>query len=80
MEMHFVNIPIRHGEAWVFPVGISDALWFVYRNPNIKIYTWSTVEEALSAVTYNSMTQKIFVFKSDGSVQEVKKAPSEATK
>lgn len=75
MEMHFVNIPIRHGNAWVFPVGISDALWFVYRNPNIKIYTWSSAEEALHAVTYGSLTQKVFIFKSDGSVEEVKKEP-----
>lgn len=24
---YFVNRPIRHGNAWVFPVGINDALW-----------------------------------------------------
>lgn len=35
--LFFVNLPIRLGRAWVFPVGLEDALWFVYRDPTLKI-------------------------------------------
>lgn len=75
VEFHFVNVPIRYGEAWIFPVGIPEALWFVFRNPNIKVYTWPTLEQAMSAVTYDSKTQRVFVFDADGKVTEKKKPP-----
>lgn len=68
MEFHFVNVPIRLGEAWVFPVGLPDALWFVFRNPNIRVFIWPSVAQAYQAVTYDSKTQKMFVFNEDGSV------------
>ncbi len=68
MEFHFVNVPIRHGQAWVFPVGLPDALWFVIRNPNLKIYSWPTLKDAYGAVQYGSETQKIFVFDENGVV------------
>jgi O-antigen ligase len=68
LELHFVNVPIRLGDAWVFPVGIKDALWLVYRNPTLKIYTWSSVADAYKAVPHGSLTQKIFVFDETGKV------------
>jgi hypothetical protein len=77
MEFHLVNVPIRHGDAWVFPVGLPDALWFVFRNPQEKIFMWPDVPSAFAAVTYNSKTQRVFDFSSDGTVTEVfKPAPS----
>ncbi len=75
MEFHFVNVPIRHGEAWVFPVGIPDALWFVFRNPTMKVYSWPELSLALAAVDYDSKTQKVFVFDDVGDITEVKKLP-----
>lgn len=66
VELHFVHMPIRLGEAWVFPVGIKDALWLVYRNPDLKIYTWPSVTQAFRAVPHGSLTQKIFVFDETG--------------
>lgn len=76
MELHFVNVPIRAGEAWVFPVGINDALWFITQNPHVRIFQDATVEEALSAVEYESPTQKVFVFDETGAVSEKKKVRS----
>lgn len=73
MELHFVNVPIKHGNAWVFPVGLPDAVWFVIRNPNIKVFTWPTLKDAFNAVQYGSKTQKVFVFNADGTLtQEIK--------
>lgn len=73
MEFHFVNVPIRVGEAWIFPVGLPDALWFVFRNPNIKVFIWPSSTGAFNAVTYDSKTQKVFVFEEDGTVTETKR-------
>ncbi len=76
VEFHFVNVPIRYGEAWIFPVGIPESLWFVFRNPNIKVYTWPTLEQAFSVVTSDSKTQRVFLFDADGKVTEKKKPPA----
>lgn len=47
----FINTPIRYGRAWIFPTGLADPLWHVFRfNP--WAYTTanvSTPEEAYSA-------------------------------
>ncbi len=76
MEFHFVNVPIRHREAWVFPVGLKDALWFSFQNPNIRVFMWPDTESALNAVTYGSATQKVFVFDEDGTVHQIQKQPA----
>lgn len=73
MQFHFVNVPIRDRDAWVFPVGLSDAVWFVTKNPNARIYSWSTVQEPLDVLSADSKTQKIFVFGPEGELKEVKK-------
>lgn len=73
MQFHFVNVPIRYRDAWVFPVGLSDALWFVTHNPNASIYSWSDVSDALARINADSPTQKIFVFGDQGNLTEVKK-------
>lgn len=73
MEFHFVDVPIRHREAWVFPVGLSDALWFVFQNSNITVTTWPSKDKALERVTYGDIRQKVFVFGPEGNVQSVDK-------
>lgn len=70
VEFHFVNVPIRNGEAWVFPVGIPDALWLMYRNPNVRVFTWPTLPQAFAAVSAGVSTQKIFEFDGSGKVIE----------
>lgn len=73
VELHFVDVPIRSGEAWVYPVGIEDAVWFVFRNPNIKVYKWATLSQAYQAVQYDSKTQKVLEFNKSGIITERKK-------
>ncbi len=73
MEFHFVNLPIRTGEAWVFPVGLPDAIWFIFRSPDIRVFTRATVEAAFSVVNYDDKNQKVFEFTSSGKLVERKK-------
>lgn len=73
MEFHFVNVPIRLGDAWIFPVGLPDALWLVFRNPDMRVFMWSTLEEAYTAVDYESKNQKVFEFLSSGELIERRK-------
>lgn len=72
MQLSFVDTPIRSGEAWVFPVGLEDALWFTFKNPEMKVHQVQSVDEALNAVT-NGRNQKVFLFDSSGTVTEQKK-------
>ncbi len=73
MEFHFVNVPIKNGDAWVFPVGIPDVLWFQFHNPSIRVFSHATLTDAFGAVAYGSPTQRVFVFDENGRVAEVKK-------
>lgn len=69
MTFHFVNVPLRVGEAWVFPVGLADALWLTFRNPDTQVYTWQTTQEALSAAAQGSKNEKVFLFDESGRVK-----------
>lgn len=75
MELHFVNTPLRMGEAWVFPVGLSDALWLIYRNPQIQVFQDPDLETALSKVEKGLRTQRVFIFDESGALTEY--APEE---
>ncbi len=69
-NIFFVNLPIRYGRAWVFPVGIEDGIWLVYRTNDIIIKQVLTFEEALSLGS--KVTEPhIFIFE-NGELQEYK--------
>lgn len=61
----FVDAPIRYGRAWMFPTGLDDALWHVFRlNP----YAFITIpaknaDEAYSyPPLYNNYNREVFIF------------------
>ena len=67
---NFVNVPTKIGDAWIFPVGIQDAVWLAFRNDNAKFIFHTDKKSALdSAGLYRS--RPVFVFMPDGSVKEV---------
>jgi hypothetical protein len=72
MTYHFVNVPIKHGNAWIFPWGLSDALWLVFQNPRITVHQHTSTASALEQVN-DIIREKVFVFQEDGRVKEVKK-------
>ncbi len=69
MELHFVNVPSKVGQAWVFPVGIEDAVWLSFKNPRVKIYNDSSVNYDLQSKI--SRNTRVFEFNGDGSVTEI---------
>ncbi len=71
-KFHFINVPTKVGDAWVFPVGLSDAVWLAVKSDKALVYIDSNVSTALIDVG-TSKTDKIFIFNSDGSLTEVTK-------
>lgn len=69
VKLHFIDIPIRNGDAWVFPVGLEDAVWFAFRSPKIIVYQGETLSEALSQIN-DPAHEKVFVFQDDGQIVE----------
>lgn len=69
VQFHFVNVPIKVGQAWFFPVGLTDALWFAFRNNDAKIFIYNDIKTALEQGS--SPFSHIFKFNEDGSVSEI---------
>ena len=46
----FVNTPIRYGRAWIFPTGLTDALWHMFKFNTFaySIYKVPTIKEAFT--------------------------------
>ena len=57
----FVNLPIRYGRAWIFPAGINDALWHMFRENLYGVYTMPTLEAAYDLKT-DKGTRYVYVF------------------
>jgi hypothetical protein len=66
MELHIVNLPIKNGYAWVYPVGFSDMVWFMTKNDSVRIFYDASTEKALDMIEYGSKTQRVFEFDSSG--------------
>ena len=64
---YFVDLPIRYQRAWVFPVGLADALWLAYQDQGLEI----TQTTDLSLATKRAAGQahsRVFFFQ-DGQLQ-----------
>lgn len=72
MHFYFVDVPIRNGEAWVFPVGLNDALWFVLPNKEHLLDQVRSVEEAFSRIS-DPKNSSVFRFDADGKIHEYQK-------
>lgn len=72
MHFYFVDVPIKNGEAWVFPVGLNDALWFVLPNKEHLLSQAGSVEEAFSRIT-DPKNSNVFRFDADGRIHEYQK-------
>lgn len=74
-QFYFVNVPVKNGQAWVFPTGIVDAIWFTFQNKNIMVNTTNNLDDALN-MAGNVPTSHVFLFESNGKAIEVVKPSS----
>lgn len=70
-QLYFVNLPIRFRRAWVFPVGLDDALWFVYKDDSMRVYKESDLKMTLDMTEKNGWSH-VFVYQ-DGELKEAKR-------
>ena len=69
--LYFVNLPIRQDRAWVFPVGIEDGIWFIYRDKSLTINRTTDLEETLDLAEGKPNTY-VFLYE-EGELKEVKR-------
>lgn len=69
-QFHFIDVPIKVGEAWVFPVGIEDALWFTIRNKDARVFKHKDLRIGLEQVGTDP-SKRLFKFNPDGSLREI---------
>ncbi len=68
-ELYFINVPTYVEHARVYPVGLEDAIWFIYRKSNIKIIRGTDIQEALE---YKEVTPNVFIFLYEaGALEEI---------
>jgi hypothetical protein len=69
--LYFVNLPIRQNRAWVFPVGIEDGIWFIYRDESLTINRTTDLEETLD-LAEGKPNAYVFLYE-EGELKEVRK-------
>jgi len=67
---YFVNVPMKYGDAWVFPWGLADAIWFTFREASVTVRQTNSLEDALSAKDASNSVS-VFEFLPDGGVVRV---------
>ncbi len=71
-QLYFVNTPVKQNGVWVFPVGLADGLWFIYREDMPVVKQVTTIDEAKRAESNNPSNTFIFRFDEHGKISEVK--------
>lgn len=69
-RLYLVDTPIRLGEAWVFPVGIDDAVWLVFRSNFVNAYQVKSLDQAFDLSNESS---RVFKFDEEGSLVEMRR-------
>ncbi len=70
-SLHFVDLPIRQGRAWAFPVGLHEGIWFIYRDETLPIEITTDLEKTVAAWREDPFAH-VFVFE-EGELREIHK-------
>lgn len=70
-KLYFINVPIRQGEAWIFPTGLENALWFIFRNKNLQVFQVPSLEAAIET-TSGFLNERILEFNETGGFIEAR--------
>jgi len=72
-QVYVVNTPIEQDNALIFPTGLSDGMWFIYRDQTPQVYEVGSVEDAQNSISMHKSTDSyIFTFDKQGNISEVK--------
>jgi hypothetical protein len=66
-----VNRPIRYANAWIFPVGMPEGLWFVYGDTTPEVIDSSSILSA-KQIAQTKKSSYIFAFDSKNKIQRIK--------
>jgi hypothetical protein len=61
LYFYIVDTPIRYGRAWIFPTGLVDALWHIYRSSAYYVTPVSTIEEGYK-MTFPAGDRRVFIY------------------
>ncbi|MBI2195575.1 MAG: O-antigen ligase family protein [Candidatus Levybacteria bacterium] len=73
--LYFINIPTKSQDAWIFPVGFSDALWLVFKEDSYRAHQVGTAQEAFNLMG-GTINGRVFEFDSNGKLIELIKTRS----
>lgn len=73
---YFVNVPIKYGDAWVFPVGLQDALWFSFQSTPLQIVQTQDELSAMEHAKNDPVNVHVFKFEKNGDLLELKIPPT----
>jgi hypothetical protein len=63
-QVYFVDMPLKYHDVWLFPIGLNDALWFIYRERLPQIYHVGTVKEAKTKIRERKKEES-YIFRFD---------------
>ena len=73
--LYFVDIPIKYGQAWVFPVGLEDGLWLIYKSDSYTVRHSVDLNGTL-AVTESDPAAYVFYYQEGQLLQKNKEEPT----
>jgi len=68
VKLYFIDVPVKVNTAWVFPVGLEDAVWFGFRNPSLDIRRVTDINQIPLEEQYDRQTW-IFKVQDDGTAK-----------
>lgn len=72
-HFYFVDVPIKKGEAWIFPVGLPDSLWLALGGKSFTVDYSKSVNSALDVADIVGNAD-VFKFNPDGSLKKAFRA------
>lgn len=72
LNFYFVDTPIKNGQAWVFPVGLRDAVWFSFKDLDITVNQSKSLNDAFFQAK-DPFTSSVFQFDESGRVHELER-------
>lgn len=71
-QVYFVGAPLKYDDVWLYPVGLNNALWFIYRERQPEVRHVETAQQAKEQIKARDTSENfIFTFDPDGKIVKV---------